>query len=149
MKRLALARRGDEGSAQIEFALMALGFVMLLMGVFELGRMVLVYNTLANAAKVGTRYAIVHGGDRTGSGADGPSGPGGYSQIQTVVQNYASAGLLDTTKLNVAVNYPTSSNQAGSPVQVTVSYTYDPWISYFNSQLSVSLGSTSEGVITF
>lgn len=139
----------DRGSTLVEFSLIAFMFIMILLGVVEMGRMVLVYTTVANAARAGARYAIVHGGDRTGSGVNGPSGPGSTTQIQTVVQNFASAGLVNVSNLNVNVTYPNGANTAGSPVSVTVSYTYDPLIPFFSTLLNTTIGSTSEGVITF
>jgi len=120
-------------------------FIIVLFGVVEMGRMILVYTTLANAAHAGTRYAIVHGADQTVS----PSGPGSVTQVQTVVKNYASAGLLNVNNLTVTVSYPNGKNIAGSPVSVTASYTYDPLVGYFNSMLSTTMGSTSQGVITY
>ena len=141
---------GDEqGSTLIEFALVAFMFIMMLFAVVEMARLVLVYTTVSFAARTGARYAIVHGADRTGSGADGASGTGNTSQVETVVQNYAGAGLLDTSKLGIAVTYPDASNNPGSRVLVKVTYPYDPLVGYFNSSLGVSLGSSSEGVITF
>jgi Flp pilus assembly protein TadG len=145
-------RKMDRGSSLLEFALIAVMFVLVLLGVVEMGRMVLVYTTVANAARAGARYAIVHGGDRTGTGADGPSGPGSpctCTQVKTVVKNFASAGLLTTSNLNISVTYPNGVNTAGSPVSVTVTYPYDPLVAFFNPLLSNTLGSTSQGVITF
>jgi hypothetical protein len=114
--------------------------------------MVLVYTTIANAARAGARYAIVHGGDRTGSGVDGPSASSDYSQVCTVVKNFASSGALDTSKLTCAgritVTY-TPSNASGSSVKVKVNYPYDPWVTYFVPLSSVTLSSMSQGVITF
>lgn len=142
-------RRTDEGSSLVEFALMSLVFVMFLLGIVEMGRMVLVYTTVANAARAGARYAIVHGGERSGAGVNGPSSAADYSQIQTVVQNFASAGLLDTSRLVITVAYPDTVNTAGSRVTVTVSYPYDPLVGYFSSILNTTMGSTSQGVIAF
>lgn len=144
----------DDGSTQIEFAFVAVLLVMILLGVVEMGRMVLAYTAIADAAKAGARYAMVHGVDRTGSGADGPSSASSYSQIQTVAQNYAAAGLLDSSSVNVSVSYPNHSgtvagNYPGDPVQVTVSYTYTPLIGYFSSALTQTLSSTSEATITY
>ncbi len=136
----------------IEFALISIMFVMILLGIVELGRMSLVYTTIANSARVGTRYAITHGSDRTGSGVDGPSGPGTpctCTQIQTVVQNFSGAGLLTTSNVTVTVNYPDGSNAPGKRVQVIASYPYDPLVGFFNSRFSVTFVSSSEGVITF
>lgn len=139
----------DEGSSLIEFSLIAFTFIIVLFGIVEMGRMVLVYTTVANAARAGARYAIVHGGERTGSGVNGPSSAGSNTQVQTVVKNFASAGLVDISKLNIIVAYPDTTNTAGSRVSVTVTYPYDPLVGYFNSMLSKTLGSTSQGVITF
>jgi Flp pilus assembly protein TadG len=135
----------DTGDTLVEFALISFMFIMVLAGVVELGRMVLVYNTIANAAREGTRYAIVHGADQTVS----PSGPGNVTAVQTVVKNFASAGLVDTTALTITVSYPNGNNTAGSPVAVKVLYTYDPFVGYFSSILNTTLGSTSEGIITY
>ena len=114
--RIPAIRRlqADDGSALIEFTLVAVMFIIVLAGVVEMGRMVLVYTTMANAARAGARYAIVHGGDRTGSGVDGPSGPGSpctCTQIETVVKNFASAGLLNTANLTVTVTIPMGAMQ--------------------------------------
>jgi Flp pilus assembly protein TadG len=148
--------KDNRASAIIEFALISFMFVMVLLGIVEMGRMVLVYTTIANAARAGARYAITHGSDRTGSGTDGPSGPGTpctCTQIQTVVQNFASSGLLTPSNVTVTVNYPDTTNspanKPGSKVQVIASYPYDPFVSFFNSRLSVTFVSSSEGVITF
>lgn len=145
-------RAGERGSAMIEFALISFMFIMILLGIVELGRMSLVYTTIANSARVGARYAITHGSDRTGSGVDGPSGPGTpctCTQIQTVVQNFSGAGLLTPSNVTVTVNYPDGANKPGSRVQVIASYPYDPLVGFFNSRLAVTFVSSSEGIITF
>jgi Flp pilus assembly protein TadG len=145
----------DQGSTLVEFSLIAFMFIIVLVGIVEMGRMVLVYTTVANAARAGARYAIVHGGDRTGGGYDGPSGPGSTTQVETVVKNFASAGLLNTANLGITVAYPgtpppgVAKNSAGLPVTVTVTYPYDPLVRYFNALLATTMGSTSEGYITF
>lgn len=155
MRILTLIRlRSDEGSSLVEFAFVALVLVATLMGVVEMGRMILVYTTMANAARAGARYAMVHGGDRTGSGTDGPSSATSYSEVQTVAQNFASAGLLNGSNVTVAVTYPKHTalvpgNFPGDTVDVTVSYTYDPLIGYFSSILNKTVSSTSEAVITY
>jgi Flp pilus assembly protein TadG len=142
--------RMDQGNALVEFTFIAVMMIVVMLGIVEMGRYVLVYTTVANAARAGARYAIVHGADRTGSGADGPSGPGSTTQVETVVKDFASAGLLDTSRLNITVTYPgVGTNTADSPVTVTVTYPYDAFVPYFGSLLNATLGSTSQGVITF
>jgi Flp pilus assembly protein TadG len=136
------------GQTLVEFSLVAFLTIVLLLSIVEISRMVLVYTTVANAARAGARYAIVHGATRTGSGVDGPSGPTANPlQVVTVVRNFASAGLLSPGILVITVNYPGASNAPGQPVTVAVVYPYDPLTTYF--PLRVRLGSLSQGVISF
>jgi Flp pilus assembly protein TadG len=139
---------GRGGQTMVEFSIVAFLLSMLLLSVVETGRMILVYTTVANAARAGARYAIVHGGSRTGAGADGPSGPGNNpAQVVTVVKNFASAGLLTGALLVITIAYPAGSNAPGQPVNVTVVYPYDPLTTWL--PFSVRLGSTTQGVIAF
>lgn len=142
------------GSALVEFAFVAFQLLLLIFAALEFCRMVLVYTNVANAARVAARYAITHGSKRTGSGVDGPSGPGNVTNICNVVTDYAKSGLLDTSKLPCAaspgtgiyVTYPNGTSDPGNPVTVTVVYPYDPFTVL---PLGVRLGSTTQGVITF
>jgi Flp pilus assembly protein TadG len=149
--RLSARRvKHTEGSTLVEFGLVSLLLVIVILGIVEMGRMVLVYTAIANAARAGARYASVHGHDRSGgSGADGESGPGNNpNQVLTVVKNFASTGLVSLSNSNITVSY-SPSNTPGSIVTVKVVYTYSPLVAYFNGLLTVKLGSTSQGVITF
>ncbi len=139
-------RKRQQGAGLIEFALVALQLMLVLLSLLEFGRMVLVTTSVANAARTGIRYAIVHGSTRTGSGVDGPSGPSLTTHIEANVRYYASAGLIDAARLNVAVSYPDGDNDPGSRVRITLVYPYDPFTVL---PLSVNLASTSEGVISF
>jgi Flp pilus assembly protein TadG len=141
---------GDRGQSLVEFALCVVLLVALLLGVVEFGRMVLLYTTVSNAARVGTRYAIVHGSD---SGA--ASGPADDDATAIgVVKNFAQVGGLNTANLTVHVNYYSSGgvspscNTPGCWVKVTATYPYDPLMSYFQLP-AINLSSSSEGVITF
>jgi Flp pilus assembly protein TadG len=51
---------GERGQALMEFALVIPIFLLLLVGLFDLGRGVFSYNTLTNAAREGARLAIVN-----------------------------------------------------------------------------------------
>lgn len=137
-----------KGSSLIEFAVSAFLLVMVLLSIVEFGRMLLVYNAVANAARAGVRYAIVHGGNRTGSGVNGPSGPGANPpEVVTWVQTIGGTGMLNSAQLTINVTYPDGSNGTGSRVNVQVTYPYDPLVAYF--PVAVNLSSTSEGVIAF
>ena len=148
MKRGPTRGGQARGQALVEFALVALLTVLMLLGIVEVSRMALVYTTVANATRAGLRYASVHGATRTGSGVDGPSGPGSNPpQVVQMVKNFASAGLLSTGNLIITVSYPGASNAPGQFVSVQAVYPYDPFTSYF--PLRVRLGSISQGVIVF
>jgi Flp pilus assembly protein TadG len=146
---------GHSGQTLVEFSLVSLLTVIMLLFVVEIGRMLLVYTTVANAARAGVRYAIVHGSTRpTGATVDSASGPGADpAQVVTVVKNFASAGLLTTSLLIVHVTYPDqpkpalAANAPGQYVLITVVYPYDPLITYFSKTLR--LGSQTQGIIVF
>jgi Flp pilus assembly protein TadG len=52
--------RSSRGQALVEFSLVIPIFLLLLVGLFDLGRAVFAYNTLTNAAREGARLAIVN-----------------------------------------------------------------------------------------
>ena len=111
----------------------------LLLTVFEFGRMLLVYTTVANAARVGSRYAEVHGNTGTAYAT---------LDVQNVVKNYLSAAPMNTASGNLFIDVsPATGGTIGTTVTVTVNYKYDPFMTYF--PLGVYLASTSQGVITF
>ena len=143
--QLAVRRlRNSEGSTLVEFSLVLLMLLIVIFGIVEMARLVLVYTTIANSARAGARYAIVHGGDLT----SGASGNGNDANVKAVVKGFASAGTLPLADSDITVTY-SPTNTAGSTVTVKVVYTYRPLLSYFDSLLNVRLGSTSQGVITF
>jgi len=135
------------GSSLVEFALVCFQLLLMIFAAFEFARLIVVYTTVANASRVGVRYAIVHGNTSTASGVNGPSGPGANpANVVNVVRDYAGVGLLDLSRLTVIVAYPDASNAPGSRVTVTTGYAYDPWAVV---PLRVPLGTTTQGVITF
>jgi Flp pilus assembly protein TadG len=147
-RRPTIARRGGRrGSSIIEFALVTFLLCVLLLAGIEFDRMVLVYTTVAHSARMGVRYAIVHGSNRSGTGPDGPSSSGDYSQVSSVVRIFAGAGLLRTAGMAVSVDYPDGNNNPGSHVQVNVSYPYDPFLTFL--PLRVTLRSNTQGIIVF
>ena len=80
--------------------------LIVIFGVVEMARLVLVYTTVANSARAGARYAIVHGGDLT----SGASGNGNDANVKTVVKNFASAGTLQLADSNITVTYSPSNS---------------------------------------
>ena len=60
MFRIIRRRPASKGQALVEFALIFPIFVLILFGLFDVGRAVFAYNTLSNAARQGARVAIVN-----------------------------------------------------------------------------------------
>jgi Flp pilus assembly protein TadG len=118
------------GSAQIEFLLSFFTIVFVIYGVIEISMAVYAMSVLANAAREGTRYAIVHGA-RNGS-CSGPNTPAcgdaTGANVQAVVADYARFTLHDTSAMTVSVSWPDGNIDQGSLVQVDVTYAYSPWI---------------------
>jgi Flp pilus assembly protein TadG len=140
---------GRDGQSIIEFAVVTVITVIMLLFIVETGRMLLVYTSVANAARAGLRYAIVHGNSRAaGATVNNASGPAGNpAQVLSVIRNFAAAGALTTSLLIVSVTYPGSSNAPGQNVKITVVYPYDPLTTYFTK--SLLLGTATQGVIVY
>lgn len=154
------------GAALIEFSTVATLLMLLLFSTIEFERLLLVYSSVAQSARAGARYAVVHGatqglacGVGKGGGCacakadDCPSGPTACTdppppQVAAIVKTFASTGLLDASQLKIVVCYTPLSNSPGSTVTVKVSYPYDPFVGWFG-QLKVNLASQTAGVITF
>ncbi len=152
-----MSRRGwpkcQRGATLVELTIALVWVFTVVFGLTESARLMLAYTTLCDAARAGTRYAIVHGSYRTGDcTADQLNGQAGPSDdpacVVSVVQNIATAAGLSSAKLTIQVRYPDGDNKIGHRVTVKASYPFSsvlPLISPF----SVTIGSTSEGVICY
>jgi Flp pilus assembly protein TadG len=132
------------GQAQVEFALVVVFLMILVLSMLELLTLIHTYNVLADAAKEGVRYAIVHGTNNTYKVGPCPGGancnkltgdpapPGTAAQDPTndygVVKTYAQYSLHDTRGMTVTASYPggdaTPANKTPNRVQIVVSYPY-------------------------
>lgn len=59
MRTLRSLRKSQRGVAAVEFALVAIVFFMLLIGVVEMGRVLFTWNAMAEATRYGARVAVV------------------------------------------------------------------------------------------
>lgn len=94
-----LLREDEGGQSLIEFALVLPLLLLIITGLFDVARATWQENTLAYAAREGTRYAIVHGS----ASLDG-----------TVVYPGSYQAVVDTVR-NAAVGVPTVSVTASWP----------------------------------
>ena len=132
-------RRSRRGQSQIEFMLVIVLFLLTLFGTFEICRLLLSYTTLANASRVGMRYASVHGS----------SNDGGYittaAEIETIVRDFTKGSLIDPALVTVITTWP-ASNAPGGPVLVRVNYPYQPFILL---PMQTNLDASAEGIVTY
>lgn len=89
--------RSEGGQSLVEFALIMPLFLLIVTGVFDVARAVWQENTLAYAAREGTRYAIVHG-----SAGQPVAWPGYTTGVENVVRNAA----LGVPNVTVTVTWP-------------------------------------------
>lgn len=146
-------RRRQRGATLVEIPFALLWVFMAMFGMTESGRLMLAYTTLSEAARAGTRYAIVHGSYRTGDCTkDDLTGKAGPSDdpacVVQVVQNAATGAGLSAASLGVQVRYPDGTNKVGARVSVAVSYPFSSVLPLL-TPFSVTIGSTSEGIICY
>jgi hypothetical protein len=143
--RFPRCRGASRGQAQVEFALVAVLLMILILSILEFLMIMHTYNVLADSAKEGVRYAIVHGTRNSiPSGPicpcrdiDGPAAPPGtvpgYGSTYGVVKTYAQYSLHDISGMTVSVTYPdlgsasVPANAAPNRVRVGVAYPYSPF----------------------
>jgi hypothetical protein len=61
MMRSVTQKSGESGSALVEFAVVSVIVLTVLFGIVDMGRALFAYDWVSNAARIGTRYAMVRG----------------------------------------------------------------------------------------
>ncbi len=136
------------GSVLVETSLALILAFPAILTAFELCMFTYTQAILGDAARVGTRYAIVHGTDSTlCSGPSTGCADSTAANVIGTVTKYASNSLSSLSTISVTPNYLDSSSAPPSRVTVTVTYTYTP---LFNSSvLSIPMYATAEGRIVY
>ncbi len=131
----------------MEFVLSILFVLVLIFGIMELVMMVYTFTVVADSAKEGVRFAIVHGCNNTEC-----YGPGACTNlvggtpvtcdasatgIVNRVRQYAQYSLHDIAGMNITVTYGPATgltspdtSMPGSAVKVDVQYPYVPYFSF-------------------
>ena len=120
----------------MEFILSIFMMMFVIFWIWELVMAVYTKNVLADAAKEGVRYAIVHGqGNSNCSGPNTPACPDTTgANVISQVQSYAQMTLHDTSAMTVTVQYLDDAGgnattvDPNTRVRVEVSYVYVPYI---------------------
>jgi Flp pilus assembly protein TadG len=94
----------------VEFAVVAPLFLLLVFGMIEYGRCILVQQMLTNASREGARRAVL----------DGTS----THDVDTIVNNYLSSASIAEATVTVVPD-PPSDAQFGDPVTVTVQIPFE------------------------
>jgi len=105
------------GQSLVEFAIVLPLLVLILIGIFDLGRAFYSLITITNAAREGARYATFYPNNITG--------------IQNIAVGEASGSGINIIGTNVTRTCPTGSCTSGNPVLVTVQYQYNFILNFF------------------
>jgi Flp pilus assembly protein TadG len=151
-------RKGTSGQAQVEFVLTILFVLLLFFGIIELIMLIYTYNVLADSAKEGVRYAIVHGCDFNYANCSGTCAfaapppqntctDASGDNVRAWARNFARASLHDIPVTAITVNYPDGTSDAPNRVRVTVSYPYHPFFGL--GWPTVTVQAAAEGRIVY
>lgn len=142
-------RHGERGNGFIEFAIGAVALMLFVFGIIEFGLVLFTYHTVSNAARLGSRWAIVRGANcNTLDHCQAAS-----ADVQTYVRSQVVA-IMDPTQVTVTATWPgnggscaVGSNARGCPVNVSVSYPFSFAIPLMPST-TVNISSASQMTIT-
>ncbi|HZP96528.1 MAG TPA: TadE family protein [Candidatus Limnocylindria bacterium] len=111
--------RSEGGQSLVEFALVLPLVLLLITGLFDLARAAWQENSLAFAAREGSRYAMVHGANSSlPLGPNSPSDP----NIAAVVRQNA----VGVANISVTTSWPDGDNERGMRVAVEASAPFVP-----------------------
>jgi len=147
--RTVKQRNGEQGSALVEFAVSVLILLTVVFGIVDVGRALYAYDWVSNAARLGTRFAMVRGGTCTQLS-------GGCPAIQSDVVTYINSNAPGINTSDVTVKTHCIVGQTsfgllpcavGTQVYVEVQYSFSfisplipqhTWLMTSSSQVTVS-----------
>ncbi|WP_047048590.1 TadE/TadG family type IV pilus assembly protein [Vibrio mexicanus] len=135
-----ILRKKQQGVAAIEFLITIPILLLFLVGLTEIGNILITYNTLNKLSQNGARYAVV---DVYGTAASSPIAD--ESDIKRVVV-YGDKNATDasTALVNGLTTSDVQVTTVGSYVTVTINHTYEPVMGDLNTTgLSFSLPLTA------
>ena len=103
-------RKERRGATVVEFAIIAPVFFLLVFGMIEFGRMVMVQQVITNASREGARVGVLDGATTT--------------EIENTVNSYLASGSISGADVEVDPNPPSNAGY-GEPVTVTVAVGFD------------------------
>lgn len=109
-KMFRFCRKQRRGAALVEFAIVSPILFLLVFGMIEYGRMVMVQQIITNASREGARLGVLDGTTT--------------SDVQTSVNDYLAGASVSGANVTVDPSPPNSAG-FGEPVTVTVSVPFD------------------------
>ncbi len=109
-KLCCLCRKDRRGAAAVEFAVVAPVFFLLVFGMIEYGRMVMVQQVITNASREGARIAVLDGSTT--------------ADVTGAIEGFLHSASINGADIAVAPN-PPSSAVYGAPVTVAVSISFN------------------------
>jgi Flp pilus assembly protein TadG len=109
-------RDDDRGQSLVEFALLLPLMILIITGLFDVARAVWESNTLAYAAREGTRYAIVHGTAGSPAANTTKMSPCIDQVICTEIPNVVRTAAIGVPNITVVVAYTQAKPGTDPPV---------------------------------
>lgn len=132
LHKMSGSYRKQRGAAAVEFAVVAPVFILLIFGMIEYGRMVMVQQMLTNASREGARRAVLEGATD--------------SDVRTVITNYLTPAHIPVTSSDITIQVgdpPTtaaiSTADFGDPIHVSVGINFGQ-VSWLPSPMYLSSG---------
>lgn len=125
-RRLLGFHRGEGAQSLVEFALTLPIFLLLVTGIFDVARAVWQENSLAYAAREGTRYAIVHGSAGTPAAGPCSSCLNPVSNNLSYVVDAVTSNAVGVYNIDVTIDYPDGDNQRNHRVTVDATAPFTP-----------------------
>jgi Flp pilus assembly protein TadG len=120
-KRITTLGKHKKGQSMVEFALVIPVMVLLIAGIFDLGRAFYAAITITNAAREGARYGTLH--------------PDDFAGMKSITILEAQDSNITLQASNVTITCPDLVDPAGcdrgEPLRVTTNYSYDDMIFQF------------------
>lgn len=145
-----MSLHSQRGTTTVEFAISALVMLMVLFGILECSLLLYSYHTVSNAARQGSRWAMVRGSDCVASAC-----PATADSVKSYV--LTQVPLLDTSHVSVTTTWSSSSDCTvssssgpagpGCVVAVQVSYPFQLNLPFIPIS-ALTLSSTSQMVMS-
>lgn len=136
----ALRRRGSRGQALVEFSLTVMIFLVLLMGIFDFGRAIFMYNGVAQAAREIARVTSVHPGSPLGGSAETAAV---VSTQKNLIPNLKNPTYRCVRIDNTNVPAANDCEPQEHAVKVTISAVYTPVTPILSFLGDITLSSSS------